>query len=176
MHEPTRMKSGRDSPSRRTRQVLVTIETIVGLGALYGGIGLLRDADGFGAKRAWLDGSVFPDYTVPGLVLAVVIGGGMLAAAAITATASRSSAPWALAMGLVLLSFGTVETLTLGYVGGAQVALLAAFVVAPGVALSVVGARGLRRTGKPQPTGVTAPDARARPTPHAVFREGGDKT
>ena len=54
------------SPRRRT--VLVSTELIVGIGALYGGYGLLSDADGLGAKQSWLDGSPFPDYTVPGMV------------------------------------------------------------------------------------------------------------
>ena len=113
--------------------------------ALYGGYGLLHDAEGFGAKQAWLEGSVFPDYTVPGVVLAVVIGGGMLAAAAITAFAGRHASVAALVMGIVILGWGVVETLTLGLVGGAQIALLWAFVVAPGVALTLIGARLLHR-------------------------------
>jgi hypothetical protein len=78
--------------SWRTRRLLVAIESIVGLGALYGGVELLRDAEGFGARRAWLAASGLPDYTIPGLVLAVVIGGGMLTAAAITAFAGRYAA------------------------------------------------------------------------------------
>jgi hypothetical protein len=130
--------------SWRTRRMLVAVEAIVGVGALYGGFELLRDAEGFGAKRAWLAGSVFPDYTVPGLVLIVVIGGGMLTAAVLTAFAGRYAAVSALTMGVVLLCWGTVETLTLGLVGGAQLTLLSSFVVAPGVALTLIGARGLR--------------------------------
>jgi hypothetical protein len=130
----------------RTRRLLVAVESIVGLGALYGGVELLRDAEGFGARRAWLAGSVFSDYTIPGLVLAVVIGGGMLAAAVITALAGRYAAVSALAMGLLVLCWGTVETLTLGLVGGAQLTLLSTFVVAPGVALTLIGARGVRRS------------------------------
>jgi len=120
------------------------MEAIVGLGALYGGFELLHDAEGFGVKRAWLAGSVFPDYTIPGLVLAVVVGGGMLAAAAVTIFEGRHTAAAALAMGFVLLCWGIVETVTLGLVGGAQIALLSAFVVAPGVALTLLGARALR--------------------------------
>jgi hypothetical protein len=77
--------------SWRTRRLLVAVESIVGLGALYGGFELLHDAEGFGVKRAWLAGSVFSDYTIPGLVLAVVLGGGMLAAAAITAFSASST-------------------------------------------------------------------------------------
>lgn len=128
-------------PNMRTRRLVAGIEATVGLGALYGGVELVHDAEGFGAKRAWLAGSVFPDYTIPGFVLAIVIGGGMLVAAALTLVGGRYTAAAALAMGLVLLCWGTVETVTLGLVGGAQIALLSAFVVAPGIALTLFGAR-----------------------------------
>ena len=137
-------RHGHVIPSLRTRRLVAGIEAIVGLGALYGGFELLHDAEGFGVKRAWLAGSVFPDYTIPGLVLAVVVGGGMFVAAALTLVGGRHTATAALAMGLVLLCWGIVETVTLGPVGGAQIALLSAFVVAPGVALTLFGARVFR--------------------------------
>lgn len=124
--------------------MLACIEVLVGIGAVYGGVELLRDADGFGVEQSWLAGSVFPDYTIPGLVLAIVIGGGMLGAAATTLRAPRHTTTAALAAGVVLLCWGTVETITLGLVGGAQIALLSAFVVAPGVALTLFGVRAIR--------------------------------
>jgi hypothetical protein len=137
-------RHGHVIPNLRTRRLVAGIEAIVGLGALYGGIELLHDAQGFGVKRAWLAGSVFPDYTIPGLVLAIIVGGGMFVAAALTLVGGRHTTAAALAMGLVLLCWGMVETVTLGLVGGAQIALLSAFVVAPGVALTLFGARVFR--------------------------------
>ena len=78
------------------RWIAAVTEVVVGVGAIFGGYGLLSDAEGLGAKQAWLDGSVFPDYTVPGLFLLVVIGGGMLTAAAITVflRATRCARRW----------------------------------------------------------------------------------
>ena len=103
---------------------MAAIELIVGLGALYGGYGLLTDPEGMGAKQSWLDGSVFPDFTIPGLFLLIVIGGGMLVAAAAAMFSERYAAAAAATMGAVLLLWGLVETVTLGWLGGAQLVLL----------------------------------------------------
>ncbi len=51
-------------------------------------------------------------------------------------------------MGVVLLLWGLVETVTLGWLGGAQLVLLTAFVVVPGIALTVTGGRALRSTAR----------------------------
>jgi peptidoglycan/LPS O-acetylase OafA/YrhL len=125
--------------------VVVATAGIVGIGALFGGYGLLSDAEGLGAKEAWLEGTPFPDYTVPGIVLLVVIGGGMLATAAAALRRTRVAAPAALAMGLALLVWGGVETITIGYRGGGQLLLLAIFVVGPAVPLIWIGAGGAGR-------------------------------
>ena len=131
-------------PSGRTRWAIAAVELIVGLGAVYGGYSLLSDPEGLGAKQAWLEGSVFPDYTVPGIVLLVVIGGGMLAAAAVTLLAPRYSALAACTMAVILVGWGVVETVTLGWRGTSQVVLVIAFVVVPALVLGTFGVRALR--------------------------------
>ena len=63
--------------------------------------------------------------------------------------AERYAAPRAaLRMGAVLLLWGLVETVTLGWLGGAQLVLLTTFVVVPGIALTVTGGRALRSTAR----------------------------
>ena len=114
-------------------------------GAIYGGIGLLADPEGLGARRQWLEGSPFHDFTVPGIVLLVVIGGGMLVAA-MCALADSHAAAGAAGMGCVLLVWGVVETLTLGLLGGAQLVLLALFVVLPGLCMLGLGGAALVRS------------------------------
>ena len=74
------------------------------------------DPDELGVDHAWLDGSVFPDYTIPGLMLLVVIGGGMLIAAAVAVWAPRKAGLAAEVMAAALLVWGTVETFTIGRV------------------------------------------------------------
>ena len=123
------------------RIALVAIELVVAVGAVFGGLSLLRDPDGLGVDRAWLEGSAFPDYTIPGVVLLVVIGGGMLAAVAITIWLPRHAGLAAEVMAAALLIWGTVETVTIGWRGTMQVVLIATFVVAPAIALVFLGRR-----------------------------------
>jgi hypothetical protein len=113
---------------------------IVGVGAIYGGLRLL------------LEGTSFADYTVPGLVLLVVVGGGMLLTASSALRHSRFAGVAALTMGGALLAWGVVETLTIGYRGGGQLVLVGLFVVAPAAPLIWIG---WRTTMSPR----TAPEA-----------------
>jgi hypothetical protein len=129
---------------RGPRLVVAATGLIVGIGGLFGGYGLLSDADGLGAKQSWLDGSPFPDYTVPGLFLLVVIGGGMLAVATLALLGRSEAAAAAVVMGVVILAWGIVETLTVGWRGGPQVVLLALFVIAPAIVLIGIGRASLR--------------------------------
>jgi hypothetical protein len=132
-------------PPGRFRRLVAAIEIAVGIGAIYGGYGLLSDAEGLGAKRAWLDGSVFSDYTVPGLILLAVIGGGMLLAASVTLLAGRWAPLAAGVMAVVLALWGVIETATIGWRGVAQLLLVAVFVAAPAVALGAFALRAARR-------------------------------
>lgn len=65
---------------KRIRIALVILEVFVALGAIAGGIGLLTGA--IPASLEGLQGSPFADYTIPALSLMVIVGGGMLVAAA----------------------------------------------------------------------------------------------
>jgi len=60
--------------------VLVVLETIVGLTAVTGGVALAIGAITFPVE--WLQGTPFSDYMIPGLMLAIVVGGSSLFAAA----------------------------------------------------------------------------------------------
>ena len=93
-------------------------------------------------KLSWLDGSPFPDYTIPGLYLGVVIGGGMAVAAGAAWRRSRHAARAALLMGLVLLTWLAVETIVVGFRGWQQLPLLAVCGVS-GTVLLALGGRSL---------------------------------
>jgi hypothetical protein len=121
------------------RRVVAAVAGIVAVGAIFGGYGLLSDAEGLGAKSEWLDGSPFPDYRIPGIILFVFIGGGMLLTALLALCRSRFAGVAALAMGVALLIWGSVETATIGYQGGWQLGLLAMWVVGPAVPLLKLG-------------------------------------
>src|SRR5437660_11975090 len=90
------------------RIALVVLEAFVALGAVAGGIALLRGTFAQGIPVAWLQGTPFSDYTIPGLVLAIVVGGGM-GVAAITVFIHRE---WAVLIsvvaGIFSVGFGVV--------------------------------------------------------------------
>ena len=139
------IRSDADRPLRRARWGIAGVEIVVGVGAVFGGYSLLSDAEGLGAKQAWLEGSVFPDYTVPGVFLLVVIGGGMLAASGVTILAPAYAAWAAGMMAAVLAAWGLIETLTIGWRGMLQLVLVGAFVAAPALLLGAFSVRSRRR-------------------------------
>lgn len=61
------------------RITLVVLEAIVALSAIAGGLSLVTGTITF--PLAWLQGTPFSDYTIPALVLAIVVGGSSLCAA-----------------------------------------------------------------------------------------------
>ena len=87
-------------PGRARAIWMIVIECLLGLAAIPGGIGLIRD--GLGMNRGWIDHTLLPGWEIPGLLLAVVIGGGMLSAALISFRWPRLAAPAGLVMGVVL--------------------------------------------------------------------------
>ena len=59
--------------------LIVVLEAVVALSAIGGGIAMLLGADKFPVE--WLRNTPFNDYTVPALMLAIVVGGSSLIAA-----------------------------------------------------------------------------------------------
>lgn len=112
----------------------------IGIGALFGGYELLSDAEGFGLPEAWLDGTPFPDYQIPGLFLFGVIGiGGVL-----TALSALTHRRWwpvtTFALGSVLLAWLVIETALIGWRGDRQAMLLIVTGV-PALAMMFIGGR-----------------------------------
>jgi len=135
--------------SPRARLTVAGVAGVIGLGALYGGVRLLVDAEALGVEESWLKGTPFPDYRVPGVVLLAVIGGGMLVTALAALRRSRYAGLAALVMGAALVIWGLVETLTIGDQGADQLVLLAVFVVAPALPLLVIGWRATVTSASP---------------------------
>jgi hypothetical protein len=122
------------TPPRRRIAAMVAIELVMGIAAVVGGLELVRD--GSGLEVAWIEHTLLPSWTVPGMLLMVLVGGGMVAAAAATLRARTLAAPAALAMGLVLLAWLAIETLMIGWHGGPQLPL---DVLCGGLAAALVG-------------------------------------
>ncbi len=115
---------------------MIAVELMVGIPAIFGGLGLIRD--GMGMDSAWIDHTLLPSWTVPGILLVLLIGGGMITAAFATVWDRRLAAPAALVMGVVLLQWMAIETLMVGWHGGPQLPL-DAVVVTAAVALLAMG-------------------------------------
>jgi len=91
------------------RITLAVIEAIVGLGAIGRGIAILTGAFDQWFPLAWLQGTPFSDYTIPGLILLIVIGGGMIVAAATVFVQHEWAVLFSAAMGLVMIGFELFE-------------------------------------------------------------------
>src|SRR5258708_5880407 len=117
----------------------ITIFALLVFGALTtiaGGIGLMTGM--IQTPLAWLQGSPFVDYTVPGLALAIIVGGSMLFAAA-TILSGREIGVLASAFaGLAMVIFEIVEIAIVDRIAGSQLliaASLQAFYLALGLAV-----------------------------------------
>jgi hypothetical protein len=78
-----------ERPSRRTVGALAAIELVTGLPAIPSGIALVRN--GMGMPADWIEHSLLPDFTIPGILLLVLIGGGMTASGILSL---RRPDPW----------------------------------------------------------------------------------
>ena len=86
--------------------IAVALEVFTGVAAIPVGLMLITDPTGagIGLPPAWIEGTVFGNYAIPGIYLLVVNGIGMLLVAALTVL-RHWIAPWltgALGAGLVI--------------------------------------------------------------------------
>jgi hypothetical protein len=131
---------------KRVRIALITIQLLVAANAVGGGIYGLAGAKGVPAS--WLEGSPFPDYTVPSLFLLGVIGGGMIVATAVWLL-RRRIAPWvSLGMGVVLMSWIVAQVAVITLNSWLQPASFAA-----GLAITALAVYALRRREEIAPLG-----------------------
>ena len=101
------------------RIILAVIEAIIGLGAIAGGIAILTGAFDQWFSLEWLQGTPFSDYTIPGLVLLIVIGGGMLLAAITIFIQQEWAVLYSAAMGLIMIGFEVFEVIIIDRNAGA---------------------------------------------------------
>jgi len=101
---------------RVLRWVLVALSGFLAFTAIAGGVGLLSGA--VSPPLEDLAGSVFPDYTVPGLALMLVVGG--LAFAGTVLLLRRHRLAWAASAsaGLAIIGFEAVEVVVFGSPAG----------------------------------------------------------
>ena len=120
----------------------IAIFVLVVFGALTtlaGGIGLLTGA--IAAPLNWLEGSPFVDYTIPGLALAVIVGGSMIFAAVTILTGHEIGVLASGFAGLAMMIFEIVEVPVIDPYAGNSLSLaisLQIFFIALGLAIFVL--------------------------------------
>lgn len=107
------------------RIALVALEAFVGLSAVAGGIALLTGVFAQGIPVAWLQGTPFSDYTIPGLALAILVGGGMLLAAATVFIRREWATLVSVVAGIFMVGFEVVEAASVDSKAGDGLPLMA---------------------------------------------------
>ncbi len=92
---------------RGVRLILVGLEAFVALTSIVYGVGLA--VGGVRFPLAWLQGTPFNDYVIPGLVMAIIVGGSSLLAAATILIGSEVGVLVSTFAGLLLIGFEVVE-------------------------------------------------------------------
>lgn len=91
----------------RRPTILLLIQLFVGITALVCGLGLM--VNGLGIPREQLQGTPFDSFVIPGLILAIVVGGSLIAAAWMTWRRSSLASRASLIAGCILLGWIMVE-------------------------------------------------------------------
>ena len=86
---------------------ILIIATFIALTTMGGGIAMLTGVDQFPLE--WLEGTPFRDYTIPALILIVVVGGSSLLALWAVGTGQKFGALAAIAAGVIMTGHIVVE-------------------------------------------------------------------
>ena len=98
---------------RKTLYVTLVVLTIfLALTGFLGGIGLLADLNAPPVEQ--LQGSIFKDFTIPGLALFFVVGGSALVATILLIRKSRFALLFSATAGIIIMFFEFVEVLIIG--------------------------------------------------------------
>jgi len=87
------------------------LQAFIALGAMAGGFMLIRDPSGaaMGLPVSMLEGSIFPDFLVPGLFLFLVNGLGSLLGALLSFFKNRNAGIVAAALGAILVAWIVIQ-------------------------------------------------------------------
>ncbi len=93
------------------RLTLVVLEAFVALTSIACGVGLAVGVVQF--PLAWLAGTVFSDYTIPGLAMAIILGGSSLLAAETVFTGREAGVVVSAIAGLLLMGCEVAEVVSI---------------------------------------------------------------
>lgn len=128
--------------AKRRRWWIAGLLSFVGANAVFAGYGFIAKPDGsaIGIPHEWLEGTPFPDYQVPGVIL-LALGIGSLVAA--LAQARRFALAWALSgtLGIGYVVWIVVQSAMMGSFRHPMQTALQALVLSIGIAVSVLSCR-----------------------------------
>ncbi len=107
---------------------LLILTAVQAIGAIGGGIGLVRDPiDNIGLSITLLEGTPFKDYLIPGLILLIAVG--LFALFVLAGLLRRWKPAWwlSIASGGALVIWIIVEAALLGYLPGMGITLQIVF-------------------------------------------------
>lgn len=96
---------------KKVRLTLVVLEAFVALTSIACGIGLAVGAVQF--PLAWLAGTPFSDYTMPGLAMATIVGGSSFLAAEMTRAGREGGVVASALAGLLLMGCEVAEVVSI---------------------------------------------------------------
>ena len=90
---------------------LGSLQAFIGLGALAGGFGLVKDPSGsaLGVPLSFLEGSPFPDFLIPGIFLLAVNGVGSMIGAVLSFIRRRYAQEIAIVLGAILVAWIVIQ-------------------------------------------------------------------
>ncbi|MGA9190361.1 MAG: hypothetical protein WBZ24_01390 [Anaerolineales bacterium] len=97
---------------RVSRLLLILLEGFLALTAIGGGIGLITGL--LAMPVAYLSGSIFTSFLIPGLSLMVVVGGLAVVGAVLVAKRHRFAPAATAVSGLAIIFFEVVEVMVIG--------------------------------------------------------------
>ena len=114
---PMRSRAGTRRARRQGKEVLIWLELFTGITATVGGALLAIRPDGslLNARMSALVGSPFSDWRIPGVLLAVLVGGGFLGTALWQWRDRRYARELSLLAGLGLVVFESMELAWIGF-------------------------------------------------------------
>lgn len=113
------------------RIILILLELFLALTAFYGGGALMAKSDGslLQMSTEWLQKTPFDNYFIPGLILALIVGGSAAVATVLLALQAPQARKSVLFSGLMLGSWISVQLLMVGFVSHLQSAYLALAII-----------------------------------------------
>lgn len=95
------------------RIVIGGITAFIALTAIGGGMALLSGLEGERFPLVWLEGTPFKNYTIPALLLTIVVGGSSLIACITIFKNLKTGIVFSLVAGMIMVGFIAVEVLIL---------------------------------------------------------------